>query len=754
MYLPNLLQFRNLEMEEMKRMSKNIIVMILLINLFFAFIVSFLFIGWKINVGEKKSAAESDNICPSILLVIYPDGWNEYNIVPFLMYLGVTFDIRLNLELKPADVFVGARPKYKIIMVYYASVGSDIAKVPAKSEFKNAILWAAGNGSTIVINDFVTYWFQSELDVHYTKPELSNQNVTVVFHDNTVTSALIDRFGRVYASKQFSGTIFAVGSYDSYKDLIFLASVPYINGKFLVVNTAIMRLLWQRASDNYHFYEKMLKIIENELNEKIFFSFYGWSHGKQIAIAVRYDDIFPMEYPKYVDTIKKIDSILAKAGLVATYGVTAFGSGGWNDTNTAPHNNVTLVTGFPEGYSGNIPRSCWHATLKYENTSFIFFDSNGDGKVDRMRVDINYDKYFSLEEEFMFNETFGLGPYKMVWTNLDNPFQPTNAYISLANQFLDQYDDTLITHMKNMIEKFGFKVVPHGIWHWRNQAWGEPCEYYFSATFTPIPTHALIQKLNEAYSYLAGIFGDQNVGKVNLLPWGASTKEVRAAIKELGWILGGDIVISKYGQPNIGAKCIDNMCDEDILRLFIGFNVTRGYLVAMNHPFSNSVEQYQYLTELYDTNRQLVWSTDLVTIGEFARDRWYTLNLTQNTMYPTMLHNKNRLILEYWTPLSHKDYVVRLHCKPSSVLIVEANRSMSIIGKDDEWIYLEVKEGGPIRIRLDLSSSISDYLFSAYVSHLDGIDILFMSALNRSTHIKKKDMRACTSRMQMEVLTL
>ena len=144
----------------------------------------------------------------------------------------------------------------------------------------------------------------------------------------------------------------------------------------------------------------------------------------------------------------------------------------------------------------------------------------------------------------------------MVWTNLDNPSSPSKAYVFLANHFAEQYDNSLIDHMKAMIGNHGFKVSLHGIWHWRNKAWGEPCEMYFAATTTPIPSRILKEKLTDAYECLCQIFGPNSTGRMDILPWGTSTEEMNNALKELDFVLGMDIIVWRK-QPSIGGHCVD-----------------------------------------------------------------------------------------------------------------------------------------------------------------------------------------------------
>ena len=255
---------------------------------------------------------------------------NEHlRIAPLLYFIGIPFIYKDFKEILPNEITIKKENRYDLIIANYVFSGLSPAEYEMNSDVVQSLLRTAVNGTTVIVSDFMIYWLGKKLSIEYRGIENNSMDMHIKFKDGKKVKIKTRNFAVIIPEKVTKLQDCIIGNFEKQKQTLLYGEIKYGKGKFVVLNSLFMRYLYSYGEVDPIILERIMKRLDKVLNSILLLRFFGWKYGKEMALAIRIDDIFPMMQPTIIANLKKLDFTLKTHKLKATYGATPFGGEKW-----------------------------------------------------------------------------------------------------------------------------------------------------------------------------------------------------------------------------------------------------------------------------------------------------------------------------------------------------------------------------------------------------------------------------------------
>jgi hypothetical protein len=710
----------------------------------------------------EEASMHNEKALTGLILTNLKDSKYEYSrITPLVFLIGIPFEYKDLEEVKIEDLIEENGPKYDLVIANYVYTEREPSQYPVSLDGVEALLKIANLGSTVIINDSMLYWLKNQLSVDYRGIEKRWVTINAKFEDGTQTKFEASNFAKVVPLKKQYGNNLVLGRFENNKELIIFAEIVYGKGKIVIVNSYLARYLYTYDMGNGRFLKKIVEKLDAILNDVLPIRFFGYKYGKDMSLAIRIDDIFPMMHPAVICNLKNLDKIIIRYGMKATYALTPFGRDTWFAIEPFISKIVSkiavclskiplharmpyvtylvwallwkttlkaiMVSGLDMNSSlsnktmgkDRATNKTWEVRVKSLSPRFTVYSTSVSGLPDAIKVQAGKNGLFKEHITVTYGQEFTFENFKLIWTNIDNSENPKKIYLNVGNRLEEQLDPTFLTYIRHMCDKHGFKIAVHGLRHWRTGLI-EPFEneYYIRTSDGPtnqgIRSRVLQKEFMRAFNYLSKLF-DCNLEKVIVVPWGmgySTTPEFWKAAEELGLFVHllkwkPEMVMYPYRKvPKLEASPIEGfISNRKVRKMFLSALAARGYFVALCHAQSTAHPKLDTLGKLHEKYRGRIWHTTLGEQSQYIYDRWKMLNPALNKFNADLkiIRTKYETILRYNTPQKHRNHVIRINKKLiGKIENISVNKGWKVIRTNANFVELEIEGAGSIEVRIAL----------------------------------------------------
>ncbi len=424
------------------------------------------------------------------------------------------------------------------------------------------LLWAVGNGSTLICNNFFAVTIADVLNITYelVYEPTGNHTVNTVFGNEWIYTNTVYPDYLIKIRGNVTNTTAWINFTDGIHPLLF--TMKYYKGRILVYPQYGLKS------------PGLEKIVLDYFKEYAWSSLdvfsYLWIDGRDMAV-LRIDDLLPYmglgaESMSILESL--INDVLARYNASIMLGAVALGRS---------LASSSLASGLPSGYNftGNYSLLL-NGYISKINTTFIIYDKDEDGKVDTIRYDLNRNGDFDDDPEYTLGTLdyvviqYNGYKYDVTPTSINSLTSPSTISFGLQNNITEQYDPTIIDTVSNWINQGYVEIVEHGWNHWATGL-GYGTEIYWPCSSTPYNASLITKFITKSVNLLNTTFNEIVPG-VEIRPYGkygyykGDDEEFYAALRKLGVIsmsTAGLGVVDYFTEVRMdGAVYVDTLGDN------------------------------------------------------------------------------------------------------------------------------------------------------------------------------------------------